>query len=59
VQRRLVGQWRRGSGEVAEGGVPVDAVNQWAGQAAALARAEPAGAVTERLWREARALLGA
>jgi nitronate monooxygenase len=59
VQRRLVGQWRREAGEVGDDGVAVDAVNQWAGQASALARAEPAGAVTERLWSEARALLGA
>jgi nitronate monooxygenase len=29
----------------------------WAGQSAALARAEPAGAVVQRLWREAQALL--
>jgi nitronate monooxygenase len=31
----------------------------WAGQAAALAREEDAGALTERLWREAKARLGA
>jgi nitronate monooxygenase len=30
----------------------------WAGQAAALARAEPAAEAFERIWREARALLG-
>jgi len=29
----------------------------WAGQSAALARAEPAGALTQRLWDEARALI--
>jgi nitronate monooxygenase len=63
VQRRLVGQWRRGraDGSGAEGsaaGVAVDAVNQWAGQAARLARAEPAGEITARLWREAREVLG-
>jgi len=29
----------------------------WAGQAAALARAEPAGELVLRLWDEARALL--
>ena len=29
----------------------------WAGQAAALAREEDAGALTERLWREAKARL--
>ena len=31
----------------------------WAGQAAALAREEDAGALTERLWREAKAALAA
>ena len=31
----------------------------WAGQAAALAREEDAGALTERLWREAKASLAA
>ncbi len=29
----------------------------WAGQAAALARVEPAGAVVRRLWAEAQVLL--
>jgi nitronate monooxygenase len=29
----------------------------WAGQSAALARAEPAGALARRLWDEAQALL--
>ncbi|PVZ14797.1 NAD(P)H-dependent flavin oxidoreductase [Actinomycetospora cinnamomea] len=57
VQRRLVAQWRRGrTGSSGPGGV--DAVNQWAGQAARLARAEPAGAITTRLWQEARQVLG-
>jgi len=31
----------------------------WAGQSAALARAEPASLVTERVWSEAQALLSA
>ena len=35
----------------------VHRVQAWAGQSAALARAEPAAAITERLWREAQALL--
>jgi nitronate monooxygenase len=52
VQRGLVAQWRRGEG------TGVDTSNQWAGQAARLARAEPAGETTTRLWREARELLG-
>lgn len=34
-----------------------EAMQMWAGQAARLAAAEPAGALTERLWREAGALL--
>ncbi|MDD7940268.1 nitronate monooxygenase [Actinomycetospora lutea] len=51
VQRALVGQWRRGQ---ASG---VDPVNQWAGQAARLARPESARVITEELWRSARALL--
>jgi nitronate monooxygenase len=57
VQRRLVAQWRRGrtSGAGCEPGV--DAVNQWAGQSARLARPEPAGQITEQLWEDARTLL--
>jgi nitronate monooxygenase len=31
----------------------------WAGQSARLARAEPAGRLTSRLWDEAQRLLGA
>ena len=50
-QRRLVGRFRRGG---AEG---VDRVNMWAGQSAALARAEPAGEIVTGMWDEARALL--
>lgn len=34
-----------------------DAMQMWAGQAARLAAAEPAGALTARLWEEAKALL--
>jgi nitronate monooxygenase len=52
VQRRLVGEWRRGEPR------GLDRVNRWAGQAAAMAREEPAGAVVERMWRDAAALLG-
>ncbi len=54
VQRALVGQWRRG--RATEQGV--DRVNQWAGQAARLARAEPAGVITRELWESASTLLG-
>ncbi len=35
----------------------VDRMQAWAGQAAALARAEPAGEVVRRLWEDAQALL--
>jgi nitronate monooxygenase len=34
-------------------------MTMWAGQSAALARAEPAGDLATRLWSDARALLGA
>ncbi|MEV0698000.1 nitronate monooxygenase [Saccharopolyspora sp. NPDC050389] len=51
VQRRLVGQWRRG------GAAGVDRVNHWAGQGAALAAAAPAGEIVARMWEDARELL--
>ncbi|MER7012233.1 nitronate monooxygenase [Saccharopolyspora sp. NPDC000359] len=51
VQRRLVGQWRKG------GAPGVDRVNYWAGQGAALATTAPAGEIVERMWADARALL--
>jgi nitronate monooxygenase len=35
----------------------VHRMQAWAGQSAALARAEPASALTRRLWDEAQALL--
>lgn len=64
VQRGLVAQWRRGrvpdanvGADGESGAVAVDAVNHWAGQAAGLARTEPAGAITQRMWRTARELL--
>ena len=50
-QRALVAQWRRGE----PGGV--DRVSAWAGQSAALARAEPAGEIVTRMWRDARQIL--
>jgi len=50
-QRRLVAQWRRGSNN------GLDIVNQWAGQSAALATQEPAGAIVSRMWREASSWL--
>jgi nitronate monooxygenase len=36
----------------------VNRMQAWAGQSGRLARAEPAGEVVQRLWQEARALLG-
>jgi nitronate monooxygenase len=53
VQRALVGQWRRGE----PAGDGVDRVNQWAGQAARLARAESASVITRELWESASALI--
>jgi len=51
-QRALVAQWRRGEPD------GLERANHWAGQSAALAVEEPAGAVVERMWREATELLG-
>jgi nitronate monooxygenase len=51
-QRRLVGQWRRG------GAPGVDRVSFWAGQSAALATTDAAGATVTRMWDDARELLG-
>jgi nitronate monooxygenase len=50
-QRRLVGRWRQGSPN------GLDAVNHWAGQAAAMAAAEPAGEILTRMWGDALRLL--
>lgn len=36
----------------------LDAMQAWAGQGAGLARAEPAGAMVQRIWAEGRAILG-
>jgi nitronate monooxygenase len=57
VQRRLVAEWRRGRTRTGGSGPGVDAVNQWAGQSARLARPERAGQITEQLWEDARELL--
>ncbi|MCX6463619.1 MAG: nitronate monooxygenase [Pseudonocardiales bacterium] len=51
-QRALVARWRRG------GAGGVDRVNHWAGQGAALASTDPAGVIVERMWRDAREILG-
>ncbi len=54
VQRGLTGAMR----EAAASANDIDRMQAWAGQSAALARAEPAGDVVRGLWDEARALLG-
>ncbi len=53
VQRGLTGPMR----EAARTAGDVQRMQAWAGQSAALARAEPAGEVARRVWEEARALL--
>ncbi len=50
-QRRLVTARRRGDPG------PIDRVNYWAGQSAALARPAPAGEIVTAMWRDAEALL--
>jgi nitronate monooxygenase len=54
VQRGLTGPMRRAAVEADD----VQRMQAWAGQSAALARAEPAAQVVERLWRGAQELLG-
>src|ERR1700758_915605 len=53
VQRALTAAMRDAAGKSRD----VHRMQAWAGQAAALARAEPAGELVLRLWREAEALL--
>ncbi|MBV9287647.1 MAG: nitronate monooxygenase, partial [Hyphomicrobiales bacterium] len=53
VQRGLTAPMR----EAARKAGDVQRMQAWAGQSAAMAKAEPAAAVVERLWREAVALL--
>jgi nitronate monooxygenase len=53
VQRGLTTAMRESGGRAGD----VHRMQAWAGQAAALARAEPAGKVVRRLWQEAEALL--
>jgi len=55
VQRALTAAMRDAAGKAAD----VHRMQAWAGQAAALARAEPARDLVLRLWREAEALLPA
>jgi nitronate monooxygenase len=54
VQRGLTAPMREAAAKAGD----VQHMQAWAGQAAALARAEPAGEVVRRLWQEANALLG-
>ncbi len=53
VQRGLTTPMREAAGRAGD----VHRMQAWAGQAAALARPEPAGEVVRRLWEEAEALL--
>ena len=53
VQRGLTAAMRGAAGKAGD----VSRMQAWAGQAAALARAEPAGDVMRRLWADAQALL--
>ncbi len=54
VQRGLTLAMRSAGGKAND----VDRMQAWAGQSAALARAEPAGVLARALWDDARALLG-
>jgi nitronate monooxygenase len=54
VQRGLTGTMRAEAARAND----IDRMQAWAGQSAGLAAAEPAGRLTERLWREAAQLLG-
>jgi nitronate monooxygenase len=53
VQRGLTAALRDAGGKAGD----IERMQVWAGQSAALARAEPAGKVVQRLWAEATALL--
>jgi nitronate monooxygenase len=55
IQRGLTAAMREAGGQARD----VHRMQAWAGQAAALARAEPAGELVTRLWQEAEALLPA
>ena len=54
VQRGLTATMRAVAGDAGD----LQRMQAWAGQSAALARAEPAGEIVQRMWREARSLLG-
>ena len=53
VQRGLTTPMREAAGKSGD----VQRMQAWSGQAAALARPEPAGEIVRRLWEEAQALL--
>ncbi len=53
VQRALTAPMRAAAGKAGD----VQRMQAWAGQAAGLARSEPAGDIVRRLWAEAEALL--
>jgi nitronate monooxygenase len=53
VQRGLTTPMREAAARAGD----VHRMQAWAGQAAALARPEPAGEIVRRLWEEAEALL--
>lgn len=54
VQRSLTAPMRAAAAEAND----LDGMSAWAGQSAALARAEPAGDIVQRIWTEAKAALG-
>jgi nitronate monooxygenase len=53
VQRGLTAPMRKAAAAAGN----IDRMQAWAGQSAGLSRAEPAGEMVERLWRDAQALL--
>ena len=53
VQRGLSAAMREAAGKAGD----IERMQAWAGQSAAMARAEPAGDVVRRVWRDATALL--
>jgi nitronate monooxygenase len=53
IQRALIAAMRADAAKAGD----IDRMQMWAGQSAALARAEPAADLATRLWAEARALL--
>jgi nitronate monooxygenase len=54
VQRGLTSAMRKAAGEAGD----IQRMQAWAGQSAAMARAEPAAGIVHRLWRDASELLG-